>query len=341
MGNSSPFGGIPFLGLGDFRQVAPVVKGQGCTPTLLASIKSSPLWQTFRSYSLQRPIRSAQDIEYTAFVDRIGEDSEHTEVTLPYLDTVQNLDNAIEFLYPPHILCDPSACLKRAFLSPKNINVDSFNCRILEQLPGNECTPLPLPTHYPTPSSPETVTYFSSNFIKENEEMTIANNSLSPDHLALLTHNGVPPHLLRLKKGCVCTLMRNMSVKKGLVKNARVIVHELHRKFVEIRVISNRTGCLGDIHCIPRIRFPFQPHHSSWTVHRLQIPLRLAYSCTFNGCVGLTLDKAVVDVREPVFAHGQLYTALSRVRHRSDARALFKPTNEHMTCNIVYKDLLL
>jgi hypothetical protein len=108
------------------------------------------------------------------------------------------LNNAIEFLYPPHILCVPSACLKHAFLSPKNINIDSFNCQILEQLPGNECTPLPLPTHYPTHSSPETVTYFSSNFIKENEEMAIANNSLSPDHLALLTHNGVPPHLLQL-----------------------------------------------------------------------------------------------------------------------------------------------
>ena len=26
-----PFGGIPFVGLGDFRQVAPVVKGTGST----------------------------------------------------------------------------------------------------------------------------------------------------------------------------------------------------------------------------------------------------------------------------------------------------------------------
>jgi hypothetical protein len=171
--------------------------------------------------------------------------------------------------------------------------------------------------------------------------MTIAHNDLSPDHLALLTHNGVPPHLLRLKKGCVCTLMRNMSIKKGLVKNARVVIHELHRKFVEIRVINNRTGRLGDIHCIPRIRFPFRPCHSSWTIHRLQLPLRLAYSCTFNGCVGLTLDKTVIDVRDPVFAHGQLYTALSRVRHRSHSRVLFSPTNHDMTRNVVYRDLLL
>jgi hypothetical protein len=171
--------------------------------------------------------------------------------------------------------------------------------------------------------------------------MSITHEDTSPDHLALLTHNSVPPHLLRLKKGCICSLMRNMSIKKGLVKNARVIVHELHRKFVEIRVISNRTGHLGEVHCIPRIRFPFQPTHSSWTVHRLQLPLRLAYSCTFNGCVGLTLDRTVLDVREPVFAHGQLYTALSRVRHRSHTRVLFRSPHDPTTRNVVHKNLLL
>ena len=83
--------------------------------------------------------------------------------------------------------------------------------------------------------------------------MSITTDNTLPDHLALLTHNGVPPHVLHLKKGCVCSLMRNMSFKKGLVKNAHIIVQELHHKFVEIHVISNRTGCLGDIHCIPHI----------------------------------------------------------------------------------------
>jgi hypothetical protein len=34
-------GGISFLGLGDFRQVAPVVSGAGESPSLAASVKSS------------------------------------------------------------------------------------------------------------------------------------------------------------------------------------------------------------------------------------------------------------------------------------------------------------
>jgi hypothetical protein len=55
------------------------------------------------------------------------------------------------------------------------------------------------------------------------------------------------------------------------------------------------------------------PPHASWTVHRLQFPLRLAYAMTFNGCQGLTLDKTVLDLCCEVFTHGQLYTALSRI----------------------------
>lgn len=131
-----PFGGIPFVGLGDFRQVAPVVKGQGLSPALQASVKSSYLWPQFRIFTLEQPYRSAQDPEYTSFVDLIGEDYQHPTASLRLLDTVHSLDEMISFLYPPEILNNPVQCLKRAFLSPKNIYVDDFNDRILDQLPG-------------------------------------------------------------------------------------------------------------------------------------------------------------------------------------------------------------
>lgn len=188
----------------------------------------------------------------------------------------------------------------------------------------------------------QTARYFSADIVKENDEVIVDHPQATPDYLALLTQTGIPAHELRLKEGCICSLMRNMSVRKGLVKNARLIVQRLHQRFVEIRVINNRTGQLGDTHCIPRIRFQFTPTRASWTVHRLQFPLRLAYACTFNGSQGLTLDKTVLDVRSDVFAHGQLYTALSRIRIRSDSRVLLSEGSvQHDTANVVYKDLLL
>jgi hypothetical protein len=44
----------------------------------------------------------------------------------------------------------------------------------------------------------------------------------------------------------------------------------------------------------------------------------------------------------PVFAHGQLYTSLSRVRKASDLSVLFSPDNENsQTINVVHHQLLL
>jgi hypothetical protein len=121
MGNGKPMGGIPFIGLGDFRQVAPVAHGEGVTPALQASIKTSYLWKHFQVFSLQHPLHSAQDPEYTDFVDRIGKDHENHTVNLTILQGLHTIDDVIAFLFPAYILHDPLLCLKQAFLSPRNV----------------------------------------------------------------------------------------------------------------------------------------------------------------------------------------------------------------------------
>jgi len=63
-------------------------------------------------------------------------------------------------------------------------------------------------------------------------------------------------------------------------------------------------------------------------------------------CQGLTLDDVVLDLRTPVFPHGQLYTALSRVYKKEDILLLFHLGNHVQPCTSqdkrnVYKSLLL
>lgn len=161
----------------------------------------------------------------------------------------------------------------------------------------------------------------------------------------MLNEPGIPAHKLVLKVGCLCALMKNLSIEYGLVKNARVVVKELHERFIKIELLPHLLHSSQiRIFCLPQIIFEFQPKYCSWTVQRRQFPLRLAYSTTFNSCQGLTLDRAVLDFRTPVFAHGQLYTSLSRVRNRDHVKCYFGDESlrdKKVTSNIVYHELLL
>src|SRR5882762_12006044 len=90
---------------------------------------------------------------------------------------------------------------------------------------------------------------------------------------------------------------------------------------------------------IPRISFIYGLS-SGHTLLRKQFPLAPAYATTFNSCQGLTLDRVGVDLTRPVFSHGQLYTALSRICHRSDVKIRLRPGECSMT-NVTYREILV
>ncbi|KAG2345118.1 hypothetical protein BDR05DRAFT_881042, partial [Suillus weaverae] len=68
----------------------------------------------------------------------------------------------------------------------------------------------------------------------------------------------------------------NLSVEKGLARNARVCITSVVEGLVQILQTE-------EIRCLPRITFTFNLASSSWTVNRKQFPLRPAYATTFNG----------------------------------------------------------
>lgn len=136
MGNTRPFGGKIIVGLGDFRQVAPVVRNGGPTASLDASVRSSVLWHSFRILRLHQPIRNAQDATYSEWVDSIGEDySNSSPIELPLIDRIRSYEEIKEFLFPDSILHTPFDVCQRSFLSPLNVYVDEFNHEMLEKIP--------------------------------------------------------------------------------------------------------------------------------------------------------------------------------------------------------------
>ncbi|CAG8613215.1 42066_t:CDS:2 [Gigaspora margarita] len=100
--------------------------------TILESIKSSSIWNTFKINNLQQPIRDALDPEYSQLMDDIGDRISGENVSLTLLNTIYELENAINFIFLMNILNNPIACLKRAILSPLNIEVNLINDTVLQ-----------------------------------------------------------------------------------------------------------------------------------------------------------------------------------------------------------------
>ncbi|KAG5543980.1 hypothetical protein RHGRI_016660 [Rhododendron griersonianum] len=73
---------------------------------------------------------------------------------------------------------------------------------------------------------------------------------------------------------------------------------------------------------------------------RRQFPVRLAYAMTINKSQGQSVKFVGVDLRTPVFSHGQLYVALSCTSF--DRITVLLPEEEtDSTTNIVYPEVLL
>lgn len=91
----------------------------------------------------------------------------------------------------------------------------------------------------------------------------------------------------------------------------------------------------GEDVLIPRI--PMIPNDLPFEFKRLQFPIRLAFAITINKSQGQSLDVCGINLELPVFSHGQLYVACSRVGKPS---VLFIYASDGKTKNIVYQRAL-
>jgi hypothetical protein len=71
-------------------------------------LKNSRAWPSFKIVTLQAPIRTTQDPEYNTFVDDIGEDFTHRDVSLHLLEQIHSLEECITFLFPLNLVRTPS-----------------------------------------------------------------------------------------------------------------------------------------------------------------------------------------------------------------------------------------
>jgi ATP-dependent DNA helicase PIF1 len=224
----------------------------------LVSLKEGVSWQ------------HTEDPEFAQFVDTIG-DGAGPEVSLAMLTTTKKIEDVIHFVYPPDILQNPVACLKRSILAPMNCQVNVYNSAILKCVDGEE--------HMYT-------------------------------YVAKQTPAGLPSYTLTVKMNGIYWLIHNLSIDHGLVKNVHAIVTEVSNWLITMWHIKIHNGIkhmeVNDI-LIPCISFTYVLP-SSHTLLCQQFPLAPRYTTMFNSSQGLNLHAVGLDVTMPVFSCGQLYT---------------------------------
>ena len=164
------------------------------------------------------------------------------------------------------------------------------------------------------------------------------------DFLNSITPNGIPPHMLKVKINCPVILLRNIDPNNGLCNGTRLMVRSFQDNAIDAEIVGGQHA--GSRVFIPRI--PVSPSDDislPFKFKRKQFPIRLSFAMTINKAQGQTIPNVGIYLPEPVFAHGQLYVALSRGVSRQTTKVLVKLNKEidstgKSTKNIVYRDVL-
>ncbi|XP_031126314.1 uncharacterized protein LOC116028641 [Ipomoea triloba] len=246
-----------------------------------------------------------------------------SEMLLP--STGENISTIVDTIFPlfKERGCDEEYMKSRAILAPTLDVVNAIN----EYMSDLHIA--------------ESKTYLSCDMVCKSDS---SNGVLSDMHtlefLNGLKASGIPNHALTLKVGSPIMLLRNIDHALGLCNGTRLMITRLSNHVVEAKIVTWNNA--GEIVLIPRmsmtptdIRLPFK-------FQRRKFPIMLSYAMTINKSQGQTFSHVGLLLRKPVFVHGQLYVAASRISNPKGLKILIAnegaDSNNHTT-NVVYHEV--
>ena len=218
----------------------------------------------------------------------------------------------IEHTFPNLQSMDKNDLMSSAIICPRNDDCWDINQICLNKLPG------------------ESRTYLSYDRV-EDEDSVSANTELLNNRRP----SGFPDHNLILKVGAPVMLLRNLQC--GLVNGTRMVIRAMHDKVLECEIMVGQRK--GEIIFLPRIPLYDRSNEYPWTMIRTQFCVRLCFSITVHKSQGASLDKVGIYVKKDMFAHGQLYVALSRATSASGLKIFIEGGKCYLK-NVVYPEIL-
>jgi hypothetical protein len=334
-GSDKPFGGVAFVFGGDFQQILPVIVNSSRAQTVGACIQRSTLWRKITVLHLRQNMRLNTTLEaerkFAEWQLEVGQ-GKHTDdngnVSLPdHMKCQENtVDSLIDTIYPGITTVNhpPDYFSERTVLSGLNVDVDSLNKSVLAKFPG------------------EARVFHSADSIPTSEQSGEEDPMLNypVEYLNEINCSGLPLAKLELKIGCPVMILQNLDPAHGVCNGSRGILRQWGHKVLEVELLTGQHA--GSRVFIPRIANQPTEKQVAFKFTRKQFPVRLCFSMTINKSQGQSVKHVGLDLRSPVFTHGQFYVGVSRVTSWQNIKVIWdEREGEAKTKNIVFNEVLL
>eukprot|EP00435_Cladocopium_sp_Y103_P060653 s247_g22.t1 len=250
-----PFGGKVVVLGGDLRQTLPVLEHADRSEIIANAITGSMVWANpvLRRVHLSSNIRTRHNVPFQNFLLQVGDgrvpydaDLGQRSIVLPntfLAPSTWNPTDLILFAFGDVVGATERALLRptaehlddlaqRAILAPKNDHVRDLNNAVLAHFPADGIMDL----------------YGSSSLVAATQEDLSA---FPPDYLNSLELPDLPPHCLRLCRGALISLLRNLDYERGLCNDTRCLVVRVGPRVLDVLVLSGTHQ--GHRAFIPRI----------------------------------------------------------------------------------------
>ena len=293
--NSSAFGGLQVVFLGDFFQLPPIENEND--PGSERFCFESPVWnQVFKmeNHIQLTHIFRQKDVQYIEMLMQIREGR------LDY-DKIQLLQSYVNREYDPEA---NNGCVP-AKLFPLRVKVDLINKQMFAKIDEKEyvkdvilktdCT-----THLDSGKA------ISADVLQKCRTMSSEQKDYETENLL---NNASCSRIFRFKKGASVMCTVNLDMENQICNGAQgVITDIIEEGLVPTIVVKFSNGI------VKRISSHFWQSEEYPTIAVGQYPLMLAWALTIHKIQGATLKLAEIDIGSSIFEYGQTYVALSRIQ---------------------------